>query len=55
MEIKAIVTHVLRRYRLELSPDQQIAPIYAPISAPINGIRMSVAAAEGKATRASQS
>jgi len=51
MEIKAIVTHVLRRYRLELSPDQQIAPLYAPISAPINGIRMRVAPAERQATR----
>ena len=55
LEIKAIVYHVLRRYRLSLSPDQQIAPLYAPISTPINAIRMRVAPAEGQATPASQS
>jgi cytochrome P450 len=42
MEIKVIVSHALRRYRLALSPAQQIVPIYAPISTPLNGIRMNV-------------
>ena len=42
VEIKAIVSQVLRRYHLALSPDQDLVPVYVPISVPLNGITMKV-------------
>jgi len=42
VEIKAMVSHILRRYRLALAPGQQIAQSYRPTGAPLNGIRMDV-------------
>ena len=43
VEIKALISHLLRNYQLELVPDQQIVQMYMPTSMPINGIRMRVA------------
>jgi retinoid hydroxylase len=45
IEIKAMVSHILRGYRLEVAPDQQIAQFYRATGMPLNGIRMRVAAA----------
>jgi retinoid hydroxylase len=42
VEIKALISHLLRNYRLELVPDQQIMQVYMPTSMPLNGIRMRV-------------
>jgi cytochrome P450 len=42
VEIKALVSHLLRKYRLELVPGQQIIQMYRPTSMPVNGIRMRV-------------
>lgn len=43
VEIKAIVSHVLRHAALELVPGQTIAQVYyGPTGAPINGIKLSV-------------
>jgi cytochrome P450 len=42
VEIKALLSHILRRYRLELAPGQQIRQVYRPTGAPLNGIRMRV-------------
>jgi cytochrome P450 len=44
VEIKALLSHLLRNYRLELAPGQAIVPVYRPTSMPLNGIRMRVAA-----------
>ena len=43
VEIKALLSHLLRNYQLELAPDQQIVQMYMPTSMPLNGIRMRVA------------
>lgn len=40
LEIKAIVSQVLRRFALTLSPGQNIMQIYHPMSTPLNGIKM---------------
>ena len=42
IEIKALVTHVLRHYRLELLPNQQIAQYYDVTGGPMKGIKMRV-------------
>ena len=42
VEIKALISHLLRNYQLELVPDQQIVQMYMPTSMPLNGIRMRV-------------
>jgi len=42
VEIKAMVSHILRRYHLDLVPGQQIVQTYRPTGAPLNGIRMRV-------------
>jgi retinoid hydroxylase len=42
VEIKAMVSHILRRYRLEVAPDQQIVQFYRATGMPLNGIRMRV-------------
>jgi len=42
IEIKALVTHVLRHYRLELLPNQQIAQYYDVTGGPMQGIKMHV-------------
>jgi cytochrome P450 len=42
VEIKALLSHLLRNYQLELAPDQQIVQMYMPTSMPLNGIRMRV-------------
>jgi cytochrome P450 len=46
VEIKAMVSHILRRYRLEVAPGQQIVQFYRATGMPLNGIRMRVAVAE---------
>jgi cytochrome P450 len=43
VEIKAMVSHILRRYRLEVVPGQQITQFYRATGMPLNGIRMRVA------------
>jgi cytochrome P450 len=43
VEIKAMVSHLLRRYRLDVVPGQQITQFYRGTGLPINGIRMRVA------------
>jgi cytochrome P450 len=45
IEIKAMVSHILRHYRLEVAPDQQIVQFYRATGMPLNGIRMQVASA----------
>ena len=42
VEIKAIVSHVLRRYALTLAPSQSVMQVYRPMSTPLDGIRMRV-------------
>ena len=42
VEIKAMVSHILRRYRLEIVPGQQIVQFYRATGMPLNGIRMRV-------------
>jgi cytochrome P450 len=42
VEIKALLSHLLRNYTLELVPDQQIVQMYLPTRMPLNGIRMRV-------------
>lgn len=43
VEIKALAAHVLRRYDLTLSPDQDVAQLYSPvIGSPSNGVRVLV-------------
>ena len=42
VEIKALISHLLRSYQLELVPNQQIVQMYMPTSMPLNGIRMRV-------------
>jgi retinoid hydroxylase len=46
VEIKAMVAHILRRYRLEVAPGQEIAQFYRGTGLPLNGIRMRVARAD---------
>jgi cytochrome P450 len=43
VEIKALLSHLLRNYQLELAPDQQIDQMYMPTSMPLHGIRMRIA------------
>ncbi|GCE30754.1 cytochrome P450 [Dictyobacter alpinus] len=42
VEIKAMVSHILRNYKLELVPDQHIAQMYGVTGQPQNGIYMHV-------------
>jgi cytochrome P450 len=42
VEIKALISHLLRNYQLELVPRQQIVQMYMPTSMPLHGIRMRV-------------
>lgn len=43
VEIKAIVSHILRHAALELAPNQRIAQVYyGPTGAPVNGIKLLV-------------
>ncbi len=42
VEIKAMVSHILRRYKLELTPDQEIIQFYRGTGLPLNGIKMRV-------------
>jgi cytochrome P450 len=46
VEIKALASHVLRRYRLELAPGQPLLQVYRPTGAPLAGVRMRVAPRE---------
>jgi retinoid hydroxylase len=46
VEIKAMVSHILRRYRLDVAPGQQIVQFYRATGMPLNGIRMRVSQAE---------
>src|SRR3954466_14533673 len=42
VEIKALISHLLRNSRLGLVPNEQIVQMYMPTSMPLNGIRMRV-------------
>jgi cytochrome P450 len=42
VEIKALISHLLRNYQLELVPNQQIVQMYMPTSMPLHGIRMRI-------------
>jgi len=42
VEIKAMVSHILRHYQLELVPNQQIIQYYRGTGMPLNGIKMRV-------------
>ncbi len=44
VEIKAMVSHILRNYTLTLVPDQEIYQFYGATGRPMNGIRMHVSA-----------
>lgn len=50
VEIKVIITHILRRYHLELVPNQEIIQFYRATGMPLHGIKMRVC--ERKRTRA---
>jgi cytochrome P450 len=43
VEIKVMASHILRRYRIEPTPGQQIVQAYGATGGPLNGIRMQVA------------
>lgn len=49
VEIKTIVSHILRRFHLELVPDQKIIQFYRATGMPLHGIKLRVF--ERKATR----
>lgn len=42
MEIKAIVSHILRRYHLELIPEQDITQFYRATGMPLHGIKLRI-------------
>lgn len=42
IEIKAMVTHILRQYHLELAPNQEIIQFYRATGMPLHGIKMRV-------------
>jgi cytochrome P450 len=42
VEIKAMVSHILRNYKLELIPGQEIYQFYSVVGWPVKGIRMRV-------------
>lgn len=42
VEIKAMISHILRRYCLELVPDQEITQFYRATGMPLHGIKMRV-------------
>jgi cytochrome P450 len=42
VEIKAMISHILRRYHLELAPDQEITQFYRATGMPLHGIKMRV-------------
>jgi len=42
VEIKALISQVLRRFTLELTPDQQIVQFYRVTAMPLNGIKLRV-------------
>jgi len=42
VEIKAIVSHILRNYKLELIPGQEIYQFYSVVGWPVNGIRVRI-------------
>jgi cytochrome P450 len=42
VEIKVMASHILRRYRIEPTPGQQILQAYGATGGPLNGIRMRV-------------
>jgi retinoid hydroxylase len=42
VEIKALASHILRRYDLDVVPGQQIVQVYRGTGMPINGIRMRI-------------
>ncbi|GCE14928.1 cytochrome P450 [Tengunoibacter tsumagoiensis] len=42
IEMKALLSHLLRRYRFDLVPGQEIAQFYAATGRPLNGIRFQV-------------
>lgn len=44
VEIKAMVSHILRNYQLTLVPDQEIVQAYGVTGGPLNGMRMRVSA-----------
>jgi cytochrome P450 len=44
VEIKAMVSHIVRRYQLEIAPGQHIQQVYRPTGAPAHGIAMRVCA-----------
>ncbi len=46
VEIKAIAAHVLRTYKLELLPDQEIVQFHGATAQPLHGIKMRVTPAQ---------
>jgi cytochrome P450 len=50
VEIKALVSHLVRRLRLELVPGQNIRQVYGATGFPMEGIRMTVKARDTRAT-----
>ena len=44
VEIKAMISHILRHYHLELAPNQEIFQFYTVTGSPFNGIKMRVSA-----------
>lgn len=42
VEIKAMISHILRRYHLELAPGQEITQFYRATGMPLHGIKMQV-------------
>jgi cytochrome P450 len=42
VEMKALISHILRNYQLTLLPDQDVYQFYEATGMPANGIRMSV-------------
>ena len=42
VEIKAMLSHILRRYHLELMPDQEITQFYRATGMPLHGIKMRI-------------
>lgn len=44
VEIKAMISHILRNYHLEMAPNQEIIQFYTVTGSPLNGIRTRVTA-----------
>ncbi len=51
VEMKALASQVLRRYTLDIVPDQELVQLYRPTAMPLNGIKLQVRERTATASR----